>query len=116
MNTDAILSNNKVTSLYASVVLHFSSLLKHFDIKALKTTIRAGDSRNDGAFELNTFLCNIKNSRPSEVIPELLFSLEVYPVVAWSQQNHCKAKHDYIFLMLLLMVKAFKMLMVMIQT
>ena len=80
MNTDAILSNNKVTSLYASVVLHFSSLLKHFDIKALKTTIRAGDSRNDGAFESNTFLCNIKNSRPSEVIPDLLFSLEDYPI------------------------------------
>ena len=50
------------------------------DIKALKTTIRASDSRDDRAFESNTFICDIKNSGSSGVIPDLLFSSEVYPI------------------------------------
>ena len=35
---------------------------------------------DDGGFESNTFIFVIKNSRPTWVIPDLLFSLGAHPI------------------------------------
>ena len=83
------------------------------DIKALKTTIRASDSRDDRAFESNTFICDIKNSRPSGVNPDLLFSLDAHPIhCSLLTTKSLKKQNMIMLLMLLLMMRAYKMLMV----